>query len=48
MEGFKGNKILPIHVNSHWEEIIPTTKKDVLQEIWMTFYESIVNQGMQT
>ena len=48
MEGFKGKKIPPIRVNSHWEEIIPTTKKDVLQEIWMTFYESIVNQGTQT
>ena len=48
MEGFKGNKIPPIRVNSHWEEIIPTTKKDVLQEIWMTFYESIANQGTQT
>ena len=23
-------------------------RKDVLQEIWMTFYESIANQGMQT
>ena len=23
-------------------------KKDVLQEIWMTFYESIANQGTQT
>ena len=22
--------------------------KDVLQEIWMTFYESIANQGTQT
>ena len=30
------------------EEIIPTTKKDVLQEIWMTFYESIANEGTQT
>ena len=24
------------------------TKKDVLQKIWMTFYESIANQGTQT
>ena len=48
MEGFKGNKIPPICVNGHWEEIIPTTKKDVLQEIWMTFYESIANQLAQT
>ena len=24
-----------------------TTKKDVLQEIWMTFYESIGNQRTQ-
>ena len=28
--------------------VIPTTKKDVLQEIWMTFYESTANQGTQT
>ena len=25
-----------------------TTKQDVLQGIWMTFYERIENQGMQT
>ena len=29
-------------------EIVPTTKKDVLPEIWMTFHEIIGNQGMQT
>jgi len=28
--------------------IIPTTKKNVLPEIWMTFLESIANQGTQT
>ena len=28
--------------------IIPTTKEDVLQEMWMTVNERIENQGTQT
>ena len=43
------NTMMFILNKSCWPQIPTIIKKDVWQEIWMTFYESVIaNQGRQT